>query len=260
MASNKTVLTSAQKAKRSHAFGSELAERPHSLTREVDDLRKDIEAAFLRTERNLAGPVITNNDLAFEATANTLKSGGNIYGTGLLCGQSQASVTLGKITYTVRNPGVAGNAFSVEVVAGAGALSTAFADNKLTVTLAGAGSTNNAIAANINAKEESVIKFTADVIENGGDAAAVAASTAATGGVGAGIDVHIYSIAEDKSLVGDALSISDTKITLKTATTALNAVTTGHIQGIAIEDKDNSTSALSGSLSNISQSLPATAN
>lgn len=260
MASNKTVLTSAQKAKRSHAFGNEQPERPHSITREVDDLRKDVEAAFLRTERNLAGPVITNNNVVFAANDNKAKADCSIFGTGLLCGQTQASVTLGDITYTVRNPGVAGNAFSVEVVAGGGDLSTAFADNKLTVTLAGAGSTNNAIANDINAKKESAIKFTATVNDNGGNNAGASASTQASGGVGAGIEAHIYSAAEDKALIGDALSISDTSITFIADGLALGAVSTGDIQGIAIEDKDNATSSLSGSLSNISQSLPAVAN
>ena len=44
------VLTTAQKSARSISFGSEQGERPHSLTREVADLRGDVELAINKIE------------------------------------------------------------------------------------------------------------------------------------------------------------------------------------------------------------------
>ncbi len=255
MSSNKYVLSNAQKAKRSHAFGSELAERPHTLTREVDDLRSDIESAFLKSEQHLAGPVVYFNSLILSNGDKKLSAAAAVHGQGFLCGQTQASVTINDLKFTVRLPGVAGNSFSVDIIQGGGGLSTAFANNKLTITLSAGNSTNNEIAADINAKKLSDIQFTAEAINgNGAQDAVIADAVSASGGVGAGIELLIKHLADSDNLINDALSISDIKIELPADGLVItSAPAVGSIPALVIHNKDN------GALSNISQLAPTVA-
>ena len=255
MASNKTILTNAQKAKRSHAFGSELAERPHTLSREEDDLRSDVESAFLKQEQHLAGPVIYFNNIILSNGDSKLNADGSVYGTSLLCGQTQASVTINDLKFTVRNPGIAGNSLSVKIEQGGGGLAVAFANSLLTITLANGGSSNDDIAAAINAVIESDIKFSATVLNGaGGNNAVIADQVSASGGVGAGIDLIVKHLGDSDSLIADALVISDSLIKLdgdQTALTTQPAV--GSMPAIIIKNNDN------GALSNISQLAPTVA-
>jgi hypothetical protein len=255
MASNKTVLTNAQKAKRSHAFGSELAERPHTLSREEDDLRSDVESAFLKQEQHLAGPVIYFNNIVLSNGDSKLNADGSAHGTSLLCGQTQASVTINDLKFTVRNPGIAGNSLSVVIEQGGAGLAVAVANSLLTITLANGGSSNSDIANAINAEIESNIKFSAEVLNGaGGNNAVIASQVSASGGIGAGIDLIVKHLGDSDSLIADALVISDSLITLdgdQTAITAQPAV--GSMPAIIIKNNDN------GALSNISQLAPTVA-
>lgn len=239
MASNKTVLTSAQKAARSSSFGSELPERPHSLTREVDDLRSDVEAAFARLESQTSIPVIyANNIIPQTSTSHISSSAGKIYGVNLLCNQTQASVTIANITFTAILPGTAANAFSVEIIQGAGVISSAFNANKLTITLAVGGSSNDEVKDEVNGDHTN--KITAVVNANNGVDCAVASATSLSGGIGAGVQLIANNRAESKEFSADIQTFSDTYITVKAGTTTFaGAPIAGEIASVQVKNLNN---------------------
>ena len=247
MASNKTVLTSAQKAARSSSFGSELPERPHTLTREVDDLRSDVEAAFARLESHGSIPVIYANNVILDNSDKDVSASASIHGANLLCGQTQASVTINDITFTVSNPGVAGNAYSVEITQGLAGLVVSFANDVLTVELANGGSTNDAVAAAVNAGAN---KFNAAVNANGGANAAVAAASSASGGIGAGVQLLIHSAGSSVDFSADIASLSDSQINIIDSSVAfVTAPVIGSVGSVMLKNLNNS------AMSNPSQTL-----
>jgi hypothetical protein len=234
---NKTVLTQAQKAKRSSSFGAEAAERPHSLTREVDDLRSDVESAFAKLETHASVPVVYVNNIIPDNSDKKISADADIHGANLLCGQTQASVTIGDITYTVIAPGSAGNSLSVEVTQGVGALGVTFAASKLTVELAGADSTNTQVATAVNAALNS---FQAVVNQNAGNNAVVATAQSASGGIGGGIEVLLHISGTSDNFAADVLSASNSSISLKGAATVhTNAPVAGEVAAVMIKNKDN---------------------
>ena len=241
MASNKTVLTSAQKAARSSSFGSELPERPHSLTREVDDLRSDVEAAFARLESQTSIPVIYQNNIIPQNVNSKVSADATIHGANLLCGQTQASVTIANITFTAILPGTAANAFSVEIVlGGAGvALSSAFNANKLTITLADGGSSNNNVRDEVNSDRAN--KVTAVVNANGAVDCAVAAATSLSGGIGSGVNLLIHSSGTADDFSADINTFNDSQITLKASGVALtNQPATNAVCSVMVKNLNNS--------------------
>lgn len=238
MASNKTVLTSAQKAARSSSFGSELPERPHTLTREVDDLRSDVEAAFARLESHGSIPVIYANNIILDNSSKNVSASASIHGANLLCGQTQASITINDITFTVSNPGVAGNAYSVEITQGVGALGVSFANDVLTVELAGANSTNDQVADAVNAGAN---KFNATVNANGGANAVVAAAASASGGIGAGVQLLIHSAGSSVDFSADIASLSDSQIDIIASGVAFaTGPVTGSVGSVMLKNLNNS--------------------
>ena len=247
MASNKTVLTSAQKAARSSSFGSELPERPHTLTREVDDLRSDVEAAFARLESHSSIPVIYANNIILDNSDSDVSADASIHGANLLCGQTQASVTINDITFTVSNPGVAGNAYSVEITQGAGGLVVSFANDVLTVELAAANSTNDQVATAVNAGAN---KFNATVNANGGSNAVVAAAASASGGIGAGVQLLIHSAGSSVDFSADIASFSDSQISIIDSSVSFaTAPAVGSVGSVMVKNLNNS------AMSNPSQTL-----
>ena len=251
MATNKIVLTSAQKAARSSSFGSEIPERPHSLTREVDDLRSDVEAAFARLESQTSIPVIYQNDIIPKTNNKKVSADATIHGANLLCGQTQASVTIANITFTAILPGTAANAFSVEIVqGGAGVvLGSAFAGDKLTITLAEGGSSNDDVKNDVNSDRDN--KITAVVNANGGVDCAVAAATSLSGGIGSGIQLLIHSSGAADNFNDDIATLSDSKITLKAGGEVLtNAPVTGASCSVIVKNLNN------GAMSHPSPTVP----
>ena len=246
---NKSVLTTAQKAKRSSSFGSEAPERPHSLTREVDDLRSDVEAAFARLESHASIPMLYANDIVLKNGNSDVNAAANIYGVNLLCGQTQASVTINDITFSVINPGVAGNSLSVEITQGGGGLVVSFNANKLTVELAAANSTNDQVASAVNALAAN--KFAATVNANNGANAVVAAESSCTGGIGAGVQLIIHSAGSSVDFSADILSFSNTEIELADSGVALGtAPAVGSVASVMIKNLNNN------AMSNPLQTLP----
>ena len=240
MASNKTVLTSAQKAARSSSFGSELPERPHTLTREVDDLRSDVEAAFARLESHGSIPVIYANNIILKNADSDVSADASIHGANLLCGQTQASVTINDITFTVSNPGVAGNAYSVEITQGAGALDVSFANDVLTVELDVGNSTNTEVADAVNAGAN---KFNATVNANANANAnaVVAAASSASGGIGAGVQLLIHSAGSSVDFSADIASLSDSQIGIVHSNVAfVTAPAVGSVGSVMLKNLNNS--------------------
>jgi hypothetical protein len=210
----KAPLTDSQKASRSINFGSQQGERPHSLGRELRDLRNDIEEAFVAFEGNDNLPVITgvnhvrtnfNNAGNAQNGAKLRINNLTLHGTNLLAGRSAASIkvyatgsTANYLTVSSIRPGIAGNSLAVEVVS-AGAdndLSVDITDGKITVSLACAGGVikdaadNNltAIKAAIDGEidDDFIVAITGD---NTDIISAVIASANLAGGTGEGLEV-----------------------------------------------------------------------
>lgn len=143
--------------KQSKSFGATRAFRQHILAghgvgAEIRDLRSDVEEGFQNNEARASFPHLDWLD-----DGTTLKAAGGdvkILGRNLLQGQTfdvlSFGLTTAKVDLAVLKPGASG--FSAEIVQGTGALAAAFAGGVLTITLAAAGSTSNAVAAAVNAE------------------------------------------------------------------------------------------------------------
>lgn len=213
---SKAPLTNADKAARSVSFGSEQPDRPHTVQREVGDLRSDVERAVLALESRDALPqlYVASGSIGEDAGGtNSLV----LYGANLLAGRAKASGTIAGITLTALRPGTPGNDISLAIAVGAGALAVAVVGNAITVTLAAAGSTVANIVTAINAHATASTLVDAAV----GTAGTLTTATAATklsGGTGEGFVVTALSVAGG-ALVSTALTISETVTNAKVVIT-----------------------------------------
>ena len=236
-----SVLTNADRARRSLSFGSEQGERPHSLTREVTDLRKDVELAFNRLEGGDGFPEL----LVLKAAAlgggggnNKLKlvDDAEILGRNILAGRAQALIRIGDITYTAILPGTDGNSLAVKIVQGAGALSAAIANDVITITLAAANSTNDQVAAAVNANH--LLKISAKVEANNGSNAAVAAQQSLAGGTGEGLSLLAYSpngsAPKEINISTSIKSVTDSEIVTAEVNITSGNSATGDIVSLAL--------------------------
>lgn len=215
---SKAPLTNADKAARSVSFGSEQPDRPHTVQREVGDLRSDVERAVLALESRDALPQL------YVASGSIGEGAGGtdslvLYGANLLAGRAKASGTIAGITLTALRPGTPGNDISLAIAVGAGALAVAVAvvGNAITVTLADGGSTVADIVTAINAHATASTLVDAAV----GTAGLLTTATAATklsGGTGEGFVVTALSVAGG-ALVSTALTISETVTNAKVVIT-----------------------------------------
>lgn len=233
----KAPLTDADKARRSIVFGSHQGERPHSLTREMQDLRSDIEEAFVSLEGGDQLPTIHS---AVHDRAKFTVAGNNgkveikdliLGGVNFLGGRSQATTkifatgsTANFITLTSIRPGTAGNSLAVEIVAAGGdnGLSAAIANSKLTISLACAGGAIVDGAANALSAIVTAINGAVDndflAVSATGDAddriTAAVASANLEGGTGEGFKVFAAQPGQaDKELTLSALT--DTSVTVQ---------------------------------------------
>lgn len=213
---SKAPLTNADKAARSVSFGSEQPDRPHTVQREVGDLRSDVERAVLALESRDALPqlYVASGSIGEDAGGtNSLV----LYGANLLAGRAKASGTIAGITLTALRPGTPGNDISLAIAVGAGALAVAVVGNAITVTLADGGSTVANIVTAINGHATASTLVDAAV----GTAGTLTTATAATklsGGTGEGFVVTALSVAGG-ALVSTALTISETVTNAKVVIT-----------------------------------------
>ena len=237
----KAPLTQKQKTDRSINFGSQQGVRPHSLDRELNDLRGDVEAAFVSIESNAQSPVIHSYVLdktRFTAAGNGNKLGVDdltINGKNFFAGRSRASVTLfstGSITDSIALTsivtGTSYNDWSLVIQAAAGnngALGVAVNNKVITLSLDtdGSGAIENAAANNLT-EIRAVLVASSDITDNfvvsaiSGDATKIissaVSSTSFSGGEGLGLTVSGYQPGQDaKDLV--IASATDTQIVLK---------------------------------------------
>jgi hypothetical protein len=218
----KSVLTNADKAKRSLSFGSEQAVRPHSLYREVNDVRDDVERAFEKIEGKVGFPIL----LAASGSVSAANGSTSLVlkGANLLAGRAKATKAFdsaaasGSLLLTSVKPGLAQNNITLTVVAGSGALSVAVANTTdITVTLADGGSTVSAVVTAINNSATAGLLVVASAANNGASNLKVCAKTALTGGTGNGLSVTIYGI-DNGALISEAAVItatSDTSISIQ---------------------------------------------
>lgn len=213
---SKAPLTNADKAARSVSFGSEQPDRPHTVQREVGDLRSDVERAVLALESRDTLPQLYvasgSIDVSEDGTDSLV-----LYGANLLAGRAKASGTIAGITLTALRPGTPGNDISLAIAVGAGALAVAVVGNAITVTLAAAGSTVADIVTAINGHATASTLVDAAV----GTAGLLTTATAATklsGGTGEGFVVTALSVAGG-ALVSTALTISETVTNAKVVIT-----------------------------------------
>lgn len=220
----KTPLTDKQKADRSVSFGSEQAQRPHSVGRELGDLREDVNNAFQALELGTNIPEIHSSNIAPKASDNTIDGDAVIYGLNFLAGRLQATLTLNSLTFIQQQPGAATLSVAVVKAAGADAGMTAvLANNLLTITLGTAGgnlsavkNTNTLIATAVNANAG--IQATIASGQGAVSDLAIVSATTLAGGSGNGLKLYAYSPTGDVRDITSAIeTISDTQIAVDTS-------------------------------------------
>lgn len=211
-----SVLTNADRARRSLSFGSEQGERPHSLTREVTDLREDVEAAIVRLEGSDYRPEIHTTDLSLKAADNQTDGAGKaLRGINFLANRVQATLVIGDLTFTANVPGTGGNEITIEIGTPAGGGSVAVAAKAITITPKAGGDTYaNLLTAVLN---EAAANKLVSIKDDGGanSATAAVAAQSLSGGTGAGLRVIPFRNDSTGSTAGTDMASLATEITDK---------------------------------------------
>jgi hypothetical protein len=190
-----------QKNLRSVSFGHEQAERPHSVNREVNDLREDVELAFERLEGRDHLPEVHIGTIDNGAAAN--KVGCTLSGINFLANRSLATLTLSG-ALTLKAPGMAGNSVSVSVIAGA-AESVSVVGQHIEITTDAGTSDADSIKTLLESDSDAKALVILEIVD-GEDATLIGASASAnlSGGSGDGLVVHFYNAS-----AGTHLALSD---------------------------------------------------
>jgi len=221
-----------QKNLRSVSFGQEQAERPHSVNRELNDLREDVELAFERLEGRDSLPEIHDDTISANHTLNTI--GCAFLGINFLAGRSLASLTLND-ALDIQAPGVAGNDISVTVVAGA-AEAIAVTDKAIVVTTDDGTSDADSIKTLIDADADAkALVVTSVKTGQGGTSITAAESTKLSGGSGDGFSATAYN-----ATAGTSVSIAQNDMSKVTVLND-NALT---IVGLALAGDNNNKCAI----------------
>lgn len=176
-------------SRESKSFGTQRAYKQHltlgkgGLAGEIGDLRSDVEEGFQNNEQKAGFPSLDWVDGgAFAAAGGTAV----LKGAALLQDQTFDTLQLtegsAQLDLHPLKPGDSG--ITVEVIAGTGSLAVAYANKKLTVTLASGGSTDDAIATAINGASSQAKGHVRAVSAGGGSFTAAVAETAMAGGNG----------------------------------------------------------------------------
>lgn len=224
--SSKSPLTAADKAARTLSFGAEQADRPHTVPREVGDLRGDTERAFRTLEGRVGLPslLLSGGQIANGADAGTASL--VLYGENLFAGRARASANVGGAIFTAHRPGKSGNDITVTLVQGGGATTVVVDGSSIDVTLAA-----NTSRADLKTAIEALADAAALVSVNtdGDDDAIVleAAATSLTGGTGDGMRVTAYYISN---------GLQSTPLAIKGATASTLTVVDGQLKGLVAGD------------------------
>lgn len=206
---------------RSVSFGAEMAVRPHSVPREVADLREDVELAFERLEGADNIPVIMHHDVAEIAANGNLEF--SLYGINFLAGRGRASLQLGDLTISAA--GDAGNLISVVVEAAAGALAVSLDGKKITISPAVGESTWAAVRTALLADADIKALVSVEDDDAGNSTNGAVAEQFLSGGSGDGLVVTAYNVIKGKSvdITAHVQEFSDTHLHLFANAAALGA-------------------------------------
>lgn len=244
-------------ARQSKSFGSERALKAHlvqasgGLAAEINDLRNDVEEGFQNNEGQLTFPAVDWLDASAGAL---LAAGGDvtIIGQNLLQGQTFDTLTIGTgnaaVTVTALKPGDTG--FSLEVVQGAGALSAAFTNGALVVTLAAAGSSATLVTAAINALAGCIGVVRAVAGGSGASDVLVVAKTSLAGGSGyyAGNKVTVSGVEALPKHVATPWTNTSITVTVPALTGATPARAAGDVVSVVATSNGIVAAPLSGVL------------
>lgn len=229
--SYQNILNNAEKQARSVSFGSEQAERPHTLQRELRDLRSDVESAFSALEQGTSFPLITTYDLAVASATNDTDGAKGFFGANLLAGRSLATLTIGDLTFSGLK-GATSNNVTVTVAAPDGALAVSVVGNDITISPAAAGSTYTDIAAAINASSDAKALITVTDDESGNSASAAVAKQSLSGGTGNGVTLLAYDDTNNKTDITSAITkLTDTQVVVANDTDVGTVTGAGSIIG-----------------------------
>lgn len=230
--SYQNILTNAEKQARSVSFGSEQAERPHTLQRELRDLRSDVESAFSALEQGTSFPLITTYDLAVDHSSNDTDGvNKGFMGANLLAGRSLATLTIGDLTFSGLK-GAASNNVTVTIAAPDGVLGVSVVGNDITISPAAGGSTYADIATEINdtPAAKKLITVTDDGAGNSADAAV--AKQSLSGGTGNGVTLLAYDDSNTKTDITEAITkLTDTQVVVADDTVVGSVSSSGSIVG-----------------------------
>jgi hypothetical protein len=191
------------------SFGNMGPALPHLSKGEIADLRADVEGAFEVSDGKTGFPFLGKVTAGKAISLGGVPQAAAVAGAGFTQGQVKAALTKGtgtaSLAFTANRPGTPGNAISVEIVQGVGSLAISVTSQKITVTLAAAGSTANAVKAAVDA--HATAKTMVQVVSGGTGTVLVSVEALMTGGVGAGLEVKVNSI--EQQVVG---SVTDTAI------------------------------------------------
>jgi len=183
----------------SRSFGSQSPQIPHLVSgKEVGDLRNDIEAAFTALEALTSFPKISRVTGGASVSLAAVPVAKALTGESFLQGQVKATLTKGtgtaSLAFTANRPGTPGNSITVAIVQGGAGASVAAVGNAITITLALAGSTANAIKALLDA--DAGCHGLVQTVSGGAGTVLVSAAAPLTGGVGAGLEVFANGLSQ----------------------------------------------------------------
>lgn len=182
----------------SKAFGTKTPLAPHiggSTTKEVGDLRADVEEAMVSLESKSGYPQLGKVTGGAAVSLGAVPVAKAIAGFNFLQDQAKASLVKGTgtsaLTFTANRPGEPGNSIQVEILTG-GAESVAVVGSKISITLNTGTSTANSVKATVDA--DAAAAALVQVASGGAGVVAVSAVENLAGGTGLGLEVKINGL------------------------------------------------------------------
>lgn len=196
----------------SKAFGNKAPLTPHiggSPTKEVGDLRGDVEEAVMSLESKASYPQLNKVTGGAAVSLGAVPVAKAIAGSDFLQGQVKATLVKGTgtsaLTFTANRPGTPGNSLSVEILTGGAESASVIGGTKISIVLNTSVSTANSVKATVDAVAAAAALV--QVASGGAGIVAVAAETPLDGGVGLGLEVKVNGL--EQTVAG---AVSETAI------------------------------------------------